>query len=76
MRDELQRMSAALTRTQPSARSCKVRLKLAEWLHRRLGRSGLCTDWHNRPAGLLQHYRRQVALLRSTLQKQLRESET
>ena len=70
-RDDLPRMQAALTRTQPTRRSCKTRLALADWLHRRLGRGGLPTNTDNHPAWLLRHYRAQVALLRSTLQRQL-----
>ena len=41
---EMQRMYAALTRTQPTQRSCEVRLALAEWLHRRLRRAKLHTE--------------------------------
>ena len=75
VRAELWRMHAALTRTQPSQRSCAVRLALAGWLHRRLRRGGLRTDNHRRwrqehPMSLLHRYRLQVALLRSTLQQQ------
>jgi len=80
-RGEMQRMRTALTRTQPTEQSCRVRLALADWLHRRLRRGGLLTDdlvaWANsvprHPKSLLRHYRMQVALLRSTLQRQLDE---
>ena len=72
-RDDMQRMQAALTRTQPTRRSCETRLALADWLHRRLRRGGLHTDAVDHPAWLLRHYRSQVALLRSTLQRQLSE---
>ena len=70
-RADIQRMRAALARTQPSQRSCEVRLALANWLHRRLRRGGLDTD--SRPSWLLRHYRLLVALLRCTLQSQLSE---
>ena len=72
-RDDVRRMQAALTRTQPTRRSCQARLALADWLHRRLRRAGLHTDADDHPAWLLRHYRSQVALLRSTLQRQLSE---
>ena len=76
--EEMQRMRAALTRTQSIERNCRVRLALADWLHRRLRRGGLPTDDHFRtrprhPKSLLRRYRKQVALLRSTLQRQLSE---
>ena len=78
MKDEVQRMRAALTRTQPTQRSCDVRLALADWLHRRLRRGRLCTDDYSpnpplRPKSLLRRYRIQVALLRYTLRQQLTE---
>ena len=77
VRAELQRMCAALTRTQPSQLSCEMRLALADWLHRRLRRGKLRADenasWFNHPKLLLHRYRMQVALLRSTLQRQLNE---
>ena len=72
-RDDVRRMQAALTRTQPTRRSCKMRLALADWLHRRLRRGGLHTDQKQEQPWLLRHYRAQVALLRSTLQRQLSE---
>ena len=72
-RDDVRRMQAALTRTQPTRRSCKMRLALADWLHRRLRRSGLHTDADDHPAWLLRHYRSQVELLRSMLRRQLGE---
>ena len=76
-RDELQRMHAELTRTQPSRRSCEVRLALADWLHRRLRRGGLGTNEHlphPEPAKpMLHRYRLMVALLQSTLHRQLSE---
>jgi len=73
----IQRMRTALTRTQPTERSCRVRLALADWLHRRLRRGGLFSDDHvlnyisRHPRTLLFHYRLQVALLRRTLHSQL-----
>jgi len=70
--DEMQRMHTALTRTQPSRRGCKWRLLLAEWLHRRLRRGKLHID-KQQTKWLLRHYRRRVALLRSTLWQQLSE---
>jgi len=82
-RDELnaamQRMQTALTRTQPTEHSCEVRLALAGWLHRRLRRVKLRTDGYgldpDRPAALsqLHFFLAQVALLRSTLRRQLGE---
>ena len=72
-RDDVLRMQAALARTQPTRRSCEKRLALADWLHRRLRRGGLHNDGSDRHVWLLRHYRRQVALLRSTLQRQLSE---
>ena len=72
-RDDRQRVQAAMRRTQPTRRSCEVRLALADWLHSRLRRGGLHVDPPHPPAWLLRHYRRQVALLRSTLQQQLSE---
>ena len=71
----MQRMQAALTRTQPSQRSCKARLALAEWLHRRLRRGGMYANevelgFHK---SQLRRYRLLGALLRSTLQRQLHE---
>ena len=65
-----QRMHTALTRTQPTRRSCELRLALADWLHRRLNRE-LPVDGSLHPDWLLRHYRQQVALLRSTLAEQL-----
>ena len=78
VRQEMQRMRTALTRTQPTQRSCEVRLELAEWLYRRLRRAKLHTDdrW-SRPEysrARLRHYRLLVALLRCTLRQQLREA--
>ena len=76
-RQEMQRLHAALTRTQPTQRSCEMRLALADWLHRRLRRGGLRTDDHSsdpaHPKWLLRSCRRQVALVRSTLRQQLSE---
>ena len=65
-------MRTTLTRTQHTERSCRVRLALAEWLHRRLRRGKLPTD-NEHSKSLLQRYRKQVALLRSTLHQQLSE---
>ena len=77
VRAELQRMQAALTRTQPSQRSCEARLALADWLHRRLRRGKLETIEHHshipHSKPLLRRYRLLVALLRSTLHRQLSE---
>lgn len=72
-RDDTRRMQAALTRTWPTRRSCEVRLALADWLHRRLRRGGLPTNQRDQPAWLLRYYRKQVALLRSSLRHQLTE---
>ena len=73
-REEVQRIRAAFTRTQPSQRSCEVRLALAEWLHRRLRRGKLrADDNHRLPKSLLLRYRMHVALLRSMLRRQLSE---
>ena len=65
-RVEMQRMRAALTRTQPTQRSCEVRLALAEWLHRRLRRAKLHTNRRSHPK----------SLLRCMLRQQLREFTT
>ena len=77
LRVEMQRMRAALTRTQPTERSCRVRLALADWLHRRLRRGKLPTDNHDsfpdHSKSQLRRYRKQVALLRSVLQGQVSE---
>ena len=76
VREALLRMRVALTRTQPSQRSCRVRLALAEWLHRRLRRSRLrIEDQASLPqySKSLLLYRMQVALLRCTLRQQLSE---
>ena len=71
-------MRAALTRTQPTQRSCEVRLALADLLHRRLRRGGLYTDDHDsrplHPKALLLRYRAQVAVIRCTLRQQLRQA--
>ena len=77
-----EQMHIELTRTQPTTPSCEMRLALADWLHRRLRRGGLRTDdydddqryWRDesrRPKWLLRRYRRQLAVLCSTLQQQL-----
>ena len=68
--DDMQRMRVALCRTQPTRRSCETRLALADWLHKRLRRGGLRTDG-DQPTWLLAHYRRQLAVLRSTLRGHL-----
>ena len=73
VRDETKRLLAALTRTQPTQRSCEVRLALADWLWRRLRRGRLHTDQQAQPVWLLRSRRKQVALLRSTLRRQLSE---
>ena len=72
-----QRMCAALARTQPSQRSCEVRLALADWLHRRLRRGGLLTDDHARyPSphnAVVRRFYLLLSLLRCTLHQQLSE---
>ena len=72
----MRRMRTALTRTQPTQRSCEVKLALAEWLRRRLRRGKLYTDDQEGrpryPKSRLRRYRVQVALLRYTLRQQLR----
>ena len=73
VREETKRLLAALTRTQPTQRSCEVRLALADWLHKRLRRGRLHTDQQAQPKWLLRSRRKQVALLRSTLRQQLSE---
>ena len=77
VRDEMHRINKALTRTEPTQRSCEVRLALADWLHRRLRRGKLRTDDHStnatHPKWLLRSCRKHVALLRSTLRQQLSE---
>ena len=77
---EVQRMCTALTRTQPTQRSCEVRLTLAEWLHRRLRRGRLYTDerltHYDLSKARLRQYRQLVALLRCTLRQQLKELAT
>ena len=74
---EVRRMRAALTRTQPSKCSCRVRLALADWLHRQLRRGKLPTDDRSfrprHPKSLLRCYRKQVALLRSIRRRQVSE---
>ena len=71
VRAEMQRMRTALTRTQPTKRSCEVRLALADWLHRRLRRGRLRTDEPTRSKSLLHRYRLLATLLRCTLRRQL-----
>ena len=74
---EMQRMRAALTRTQPTERSCQVRLALADWLHRRLRRGKLPIDRHpDQSKSLLRRYREQVALLRFALSTEISSSST
>ena len=77
VRDEMQRINKALTRTEPTQRSCEVRLALADWLHRRLRRGKLRTDDHStnatHPKRLLRSCRKHVALLRCMLRRQLSE---
>ena len=46
VRKALRRMRVALTRTDPTVRSCQARLALADWLHRRLRQARLRTDDH------------------------------
>ena len=71
--EKTRRLQSALTRMRPTRRSCETRLALADWLHRRLRRSSLYTDHHHQPAWLLRRYRKQVAQIRFTLQRQLSE---
>ena len=72
----MQWLCTALSRTQPTERSCQVRLALADWLHRRL-RRGKLSELPDRFSGshdstlLLHNYCAHVALLRSTLLQQL-----
>ena len=73
VRDETKRLLAALTRTQPTQRSCEARLALADWLWRRLRRGRLRTDQQAQPKWLLRSRRKQVALVRTTLWQQLSE---
>ena len=68
VRATLQRAHTALTRTQPTRRSCEVRLALAELLNRRLRISVVHTDFSRT---LLRRYSMQAALLRLTLRQQL-----
>ena len=77
-RDEVHRMRAALTRTQPSRRSCEVRLALADWLHRRLQRGGLYSENEHVEVStdsrsILRCHCLLSILLRTTLQHQLSE---
>ena len=74
----LQRMHAALTRTQPTQRSCEVRLALADWLHRRLRRAKLHVneDGHAHMTYFISQMRRwcdKVAVIRCTLRQQRTE---
>ena len=72
---ETQRLTAAVTRTHPTQRSCEVRLALADWLHRHLQRDSLDTNAlnNNQFVSMLRRWRALVAHLRSTLQHQLSE---
>ena len=63
----------ALARVIPSQRSIRVRLALANTLHRQLSRQ-LIAAGSKRPLSLLHHYRRQVVVLRLTLRNQLAAS--
>ena len=71
--EDMQHMQTALSRTQPTRRSCETRLALARWLHRRLRRGGLHISGQQQSMWLLRHYRRQVALLHRVLRWQLDE---
>ncbi len=88
-RGEMQRMHAALTRTQPKRRSCETRLALTEWLHRRLGRleAGNQREQYDRlhdspgppndsssATASPRRYRMLITLLRFTLRWQLNNS--
>ena len=53
--DTAQRMHTALTRTQPTRRSCETRLALADWLHGRLSRDGPPVDESLQLDWLLRH---------------------
>ena len=68
-RAELQRMRAALTRTDPSKSSISTRLALADRLHRRLERGDDLSVQQSSDA-MLRRYHKQVALLRYTLRQQ------
>ena len=64
------RLQAALTRAQPTRRSCEARLALTEQLHRALVWAGLNEE---QPGSLPRHWRGQLALVRSMLRRQLSE---
>ena len=70
-------LRTALTRTQPTQRSCEVRLALADWLSRRLRRDRLFTDdgrlTSRHSVSQLLQYRMLLVLVRSTLRQQLIE---
>ena len=68
--EELRRMHAALTRTQPSQRSCDARLAVADWLHRRFKRAGLYVNTVTYQESM---WCDRVALIRCTLRQQLSE---
>ena len=68
---KLQRLDAALKRTQPTRRSCELRLALADWLPRCLQCGNLRQATQHRPDMLMYEYCKQVASLRRTLQQQL-----
>ena len=72
---QVQRMRTALCRTQPTQRSCEVRLALADWLHARLRRRGVYINDETHTTARLHRYRRLLALLRSSLRQQLSELE-
>ena len=72
LRANMQRMQAALTRTQPSKHSCEMRLAIADWLHRQLRRGKLHTNNGSRSSkSRSRGYRTQLALLRYMLHQQL-----
>ena len=73
----MQRQPIALTRLKLSYRSSNTRLAVARFLRERLTMTGarLPTAPYAEPVRLLyRHYRRQLAVLRSTLHEQLKAS--
>ena len=68
---ELRHMLRWLNSEQPTRRSCETRLALADWLHRRLKRGWQHTD--HRFTCWLCNFRQHLALLRSTVRRQLSE---
>ena len=73
MEAEMERIRAAVTRTQPTLRSCQVRLALADWLHRWLLRRQLEEKEPYYSEHRQNLFRLPIALLRCTLRQQLSE---